>query len=308
MQSLLPFDLTEIIQTELAKDRRRNDHLAHPSSHLVGSLRHAQLAVAGAPMVASELVRDMPLWIGTLLHEEIHRFLRTAGVPYMAEVNLTPWLPKGWAGTADAVVWHPELKGFVLADFKTSKGESMRYIVRDGAKEEHKLQSSAYWHALKKMGLPMVKAIGVYYLPKNDTRKKDELIEPALIDFEPIPARTLHADMKHRWGRISDYVTSLGGEPGKPLEETPATLSAWLTDELEAVEERQQRVYFDRKTETWELKLVPHWSTEFCPFPERLCDCSTQGTTKLGVFDIDGSYYPRKGFEQIEPRVEPPVG
>jgi hypothetical protein len=45
--NLLPFDLSEIVAEELAKGRRDNDGLLHASSHLVGPLRHAQLAVAG---------------------------------------------------------------------------------------------------------------------------------------------------------------------------------------------------------------------------------------------------------------------
>jgi hypothetical protein len=249
--------------------------------------------------VAEALVRDMPLWIGSLLHEEIHRMLRKVGVPYMAEVNMTPWLPPGWAGTADAFVWSPDLKAFVLADFKTSKGEAMRFIARDGAKLEHRLQTSAYWHAAKKMGLPLAKAIAVYYLPKNDTRGKDELIEPLLMDFAPMPAKALHADMKKRWGRVSEYVEGLPAER--------STLDSWLTDDLEPVQEREQRVYYDRASGAYELKLVPHWSTGFCPFPNELCDCSTQGTTKIGMYDIDGEYYPRSGYEDVEPTVEPPA-
>ena len=81
----------------------------------------------------------------------------------------------------------------------------------------------------------------------------------------------------------------------------------WITDELEPVQQREQRVYFDRKTETYEVKLVPHWSAAYCPYPDSLCDCSTQSTTKIGFYDIDGEYIQRTGFEDIEPTVEPPA-
>jgi len=250
----------------------------------------------------------MPLWIGSLLHEDIHRILRKTGVPYMAEVNMTPWLPAGWGGTADAFFWNPDLKAFVLADFKTSKGESMRYLIRDGAKVEHIKQASAYWHAARKMGLPLVKKIGVYYLPKNDTRSKDDLIEPLLIDFEPLPVRELAKEMKYRHGRVSEYIDSLPPrlQSGAPTQQTyDMLLPMYLTDALEPVQERQQKVYWDRNTDVWELKLVPHWSTMFCPFPRELCDCGSQGTTKIGFYDIDGTYYARTGYEDIEPLVSP---
>jgi hypothetical protein len=233
-------------------------------------------------------------------HEWIHNTLRRLGVPYMAEVNMTPWLPEGWGGTLDALVWHPDLKAFVLTDFKTQKGEGIRWIRRDGAKDDHKLQTSAYWHAARKMGVPLAKVIGVYYLPKNDTRSKEDVVEPILADFTPLPARELHAEMKRRNKRVRSYVASLPKPNPRPL-----FPEEFVTDELEPVQEREQRVYFDRETETWDLKLVPHWSTAYCPFHEDVCDCSTQRTTKIGMFDVDGTYYPRKGFEHIEPTVFP---
>lgn len=315
--SILPFDLGEILETELQRDRRRPDGLLHASSHLTGSLRHAQLEVVGAPKKDETLMSLITLKTGTLWHEYLHDALRRLGAPYMAEVNLTPWLPRGWGGTADGVVWNPELKAFVLADFKTQKGEGMRYIVRDGAKEDHRFQTSIYWHGLKKMGLPLAKVIGVWYLPKNDTRNKDEVIEPILADFAPIPQAQLTKIAKERFGRLLEYEESLPFTPiseqvrelgiEEPLE-PDVPLKAWLTDALEPPQERAQRMYFDRKTETWDVKLVPHWSAAYCPFPDKLCGCGKQGETKIGLYDVDGmTYIPRKGFEDIEPEVKPSV-
>lgn len=303
--SLLPFDLTEVVHEELARQRRPNDFLLHASSHIDGPLRHTQLDVAGAPKVKSELLSEITLFTGTMWHEWLHNTLRRLGVPYMAEVNLTPWLPEGWAGTADAVVWNPDLKGFVLIDFKTQKGEGMRYIATGGAKEPHKLQASAYWHALKKMGIPLVKQIGVFYLPKNDVRGKDAVIEPILADFEPYPAKELHKVMAERRERVKEYRESLPPTLRDPDPLFRGPLQDWVTDALAPPSEREQRVYFDRKTGTYDLKLVPHWSTSYCPFPNELCDCSEQGTTKIGLFDTDGTYYPRTGYEDIEPTVFP---
>jgi hypothetical protein len=299
--NILPFDLTEIISTELQRQRRPHDDLLHASSHITAPLRHVQLDVAGAPRVPNELIREFPLWIGQMMHEWIHDTLRKLGVPYMAEVNLTPWLPISWGGTADALVYNPEFKAFVLTDFKTQKGEGMRYIVRDGAKVEHKAQTSAYWYAAKKMGLPLAKVIGVYYLPKNDTRSKDELIEPVLMDFEPLPVKELHATMRARAKGVASYVSSLPKPNPRPL-----AVKDYLTDELAPVADRVQKLYFDRKTETWDVKLVPHWTSMFCEFPNELCNCSEQSTTKIGMYDIDGeTYIPRTGYEDIEPEVSP---
>lgn len=307
MADLLPFDLGEVIHQELLRERRPNDYLLHASSHIMGSIRHAQLDVAGAPKRTSALLDEFVLKTGSLWHEWLHDTLRGLGVPYMAEVNLTPWLPAGWGGTADALIWNPELKGWVLNDWKTIKGEGLKFIRRDGAKPEHIAQTSAYWYAARKMGLPMVKRIAVLYLPKNDTRSKDELIEPLLVDFAPLPAKQLHGEMKKRSGRVSEYIESLPFDPTDPVEVNVRPLSDWVTDALEPVQERVQRAYLDKPSGTWELKLVPHWSAGFCPFHVELCDCSTQGTTKIGYWDIDGEYIPRTGYEHIEPAVEAPL-
>jgi hypothetical protein len=233
---------------------------------------------------------------GTLWHTWLQQRLVRLGVPVMCEVNLNPWLPEGWGGTADFVIWNPELRAFVLVDLKTTKGESLRYV-QDGAKEEHIWQTSAYWYALKKMGLPMVKREAVFYLPMNDTRG-DEPVEPVLIDFEPLPARTIGAEMKSRAKSAAAYVDSIDPEGA----DNP---HKFLTDKLAPVQERSQRIYYDRKTGTWELKWIPHWSAQFCPYKTELCDCSVQGTTKLGTFDVDGAYYPRREYADIEPEVFP---
>lgn len=299
---ILPIDLAEVIHVELQKQRRPNDHLLHASSHITGSLRHAQLDVAGAPRIQSELLSEITLMTGTMWHEWIHNALRRLGLPYMAEVNMNPWLPPGWGGTLDALIWNPDIKAFVLVDFKTTKGEGMRFLRTGGAKEEHILQTSAYWHAARKMGVPLAKAVGVFYLPKNDTRNRDELIEPLLIDFEPLPQRELLNTMKDRRKRVDRYLDSL------PNGSRPAGAD-WLTSELEPVQPRIQRAYLDKGTGTWEVKLIPHWSAAYCPFPDDLCDCSSQGTTKVGFFDFDGEYIPRKGYEDVavEPEVQTKV-
>lgn len=268
--------------------------------------------MAGAPRVAGELVSEIVLMTGTMWHEWIHDTLRRLGVPYMAEVNLTPWLPPGWGGTADGFVWNPELRAFIPLDYKTTKGESMRYLLRDGAKEDHIAQTSLYWHGAKKMGLPLANKIGIFYLPKNDTRSKTEVIEPVLIDFTPTPKTKLAREAKRRFSRLMEYEESLpfeapsvqaraGEEPDTPSVAT----GEWLTDALEPPQERTQRVYLNRSSGGYDVKLVPHWSAAYCPFPDELCSCSTQSTEKIGEYDDAGNYSPRKGYEEIEPVVTP---
>jgi hypothetical protein len=301
--SVLPFDLTDIILNELRRQRRPSDGLLHASSHLTGSLRHAQLDVVDAPKIESELLSEITLATGTMWHEFIHSTLRREGVPYMAEVNLTPWMPVGWGGTADGLFLNPDLDAFVLGDFKTIKGEGVRFIVKDGAKVEHRHQLSIYWYAAKKMlggTAKIAKTVAVYYLPKNDTRNKDDVVEPVLADFEPIPWDELEAVTRERNEAVRAYRASLPKPNPRPL-----TAEEYLTDLLAPVQEREQVLYLDRKTGTADVLLKPHWSSAYCPYPVELCDCSEQGQTKIGMYDVDGTYLPRTGYEDITPTVAP---
>jgi len=299
VSELLPFDLTTIIHTELENQRRSPDGMLHPSTHLVGPLRHAMLDAGGAPKLRSNIVSEVTLMTGTMWHEWIGNTLKRLGLPVMMEVNLTPWLPPGWAGTADLVVWNPHLGSWVLVDIKTQKGEGMRFLAKGGAKQDHILQTSAYWHALRKMGVPLVRAIGVYYLPKNDTRSKTDVVEPLLIDFEPVPAKELGSLMKGRGKSITGYLDSL-----PETQPEAEQLDYWITDKLADAEPREQKLYYDRTSGSYDLKLVPHWSTSYCPYHEDLCGCSTQSTEKIGQYEGD-EYRPRKGYEDIEPEVTP---
>lgn len=298
--SLLPIDLTGLIASELDEGDRGDDGLLHPSTHLAAPLRHAQLDRAGAPKKPRPLIDQIVLHTGTMWHQQLGQWLVKNGVPVMVEVNLNPWLPKGWGGTADQIYWHPEYKAFFLTDVKTTKGESLRYRIRSGASEEHILQTSTYWHALKKMGLPLIKQIGVFYLPKNDTRGPDEIV-PVMIEFEPLPVRSLNKMMAERKGRVDEYLASLQVERKHP----DVPMGEWLTDELEDVQPMIQRIYRDKASGDNVLKLTPHWTAQFCPYPAELCGCGEQKSFTIGRYDESGDYTPRKGFEDVAPLVTP---
>lgn len=295
--------MIELLERELRKDRRPNDGLLHASSHFTGSLRHVQLEVAGAPQIERPFAQEMPLYLGTYMHELIHRAKR--GRPYMAEVDLTPWMPDGWGGTADSVEFDPDTEEFQLDDYKTTKGESLRYIEQDGAKDDHIAQGSLYWHALADMGLPMARNVAVWYLPKNDVGTKG--LEPVRVEFAPLPKRALHAEAAFRKRRVDEYIESLGREAAYlRFGTSPDPLDILVTSALDPVQERHQKLFYDKATETWDVKLVPHWSAAYCPFPDELCDCSAHGIEKIGMFDVDGTtYHARKGYTDVEPEVFP---
>lgn len=312
--SVLPIDLPLIIERELEAQRRPPDGLMHPSSHLLGSLRHAQLDVAGAPQQGESMAQMITLWTGTMWHDWLERTIQKLGVPAMFEVNLTPWMPAGWGGTADAFIWSPHDKAFVLLDIKTTKGEGMFWIRRDGAKPDHVWQLSTYWHAARMAGIPLVRTCAVCYLPKNDTSKKDEVIEPLLVEFTPLPWEHLRTEMESRREAVDDYLASLEDRKRElkaegfagPFGAEPAH---WLTPALHEVQPRVQKLV--HAGDAFELKLAPHWSAAYCKFDVDLCDCSTQGTTKIGTWERADNdvwiYQPRAGYEDIEPTLEPTV-
>lgn len=298
MADLLSIDFSSVMATEFARTQRADDGKLHASS--AGSpLRHAQLEAAGAPKKPRSFGDEITLGIGTMIHEWLHDALRRQGVPYMAEVNLTPWMPPGWGGTADAVIWSPEYRAFVLVDFKSAKPESLRYRIQSGASEEHIRQTSIYFYSLKKMGLPIVKKIAVLYIPKGSTRNKDDVIEPLLVDFDPLPIRALATQMKNRKARVDEYFDAVLAEG------LPTKSEDWINDKLADPQPMEQRIYRDSASGANVLKLVPNWSAAYCPFVEELCDCGTQKSFTIGRFDDLGGYKARKGYEEYEPVVTP---
>lgn len=297
---ILPVDVPGLLQERLRSMRRPPDGLLHPSGDLVGSLRHAQLRAAGAPTRPTELADDVVLMTGTMWHEFAHAALVDAGHPVMIEVKLTPWLPEGWAGTADWVFFDPDRGAFVLGDKKTIKGDGLQWVERDGVKAEHLWQLSAYWHALYDMGLPLVKGFGVLYWPKDRGTRLDTLPRPLVQDCEPLPRETVFGEMESRWAATKTYLDAV--YPSVRIgHESPDYLNEFLAPE----QERVQKVSWSKPTSTFDLKLVPHWTARYCPFPPELCGCGEQGVTKIGAFDLDGDYRPRKGYESIEPTTRP---
>jgi hypothetical protein len=309
---MLPLDLVEVLRQELTKSRREPDALLHASSDLIGSLRHAQLRAAGAPRIDSEIVSDTRLMTGTMWHHFMHQAIERTGSPFMQEVRVDRWLPEGWSGTADWIFWDAEAGGWVLGDLKTCKGEGIRWIIQGGAKEEHIWQLSAYWHALYDMGLPLVDGFAIFYLPMNDVI--GENIEPRIEECAPLPKELVWGVMQDRMELTQRYLDSLkylddddrwnALAPGVPTQEQAAF---YVTEYLAPPMERVQKVVWNGKQKVFDLKLVPHWSCDYCPYPVELCDCSQQGVNKIGHYTLDEEYVPREDYE-LELPAEKPSG
>jgi hypothetical protein len=212
----------------------------------------------------------------------------------MTEVKLDRWLPEGWSGTADWILWSAEHEAFVLVDLKTMKSEGIRFIESGGMKEEHRWQASSYWHALYRMGLPLLDKFHVLYLPM--TPLMDREVEPVLTESQPVPFQTINPVMEERWAWTEAYLQRVSEAVHSP--QWPYLM--YLNDALVPVQDRVFKFAYSSARNIVDVKLGPHWSAAYCPFPDELCDCSTQTTEKVGHYTSDG-YVPRKGYSDIEP-------
>lgn len=313
---MIPIDLVEILRKDLNANKRPPDGLLHASSDLVGSLRHSQLRFVGAPELPRSIVDDIRTQTGWFWHRHINELLVGAGVPVLQEVNVTPWLPKGWSGTADWLFWHPEYEAFVLGDLKTAKGEAIKWKESSGMSEEHLWQLSAYWHALYEGGFPLLDKLSVLYLPMNNVMREDDP-EPTFIEASPLSAEVVYAQMAERKAAVDAYAEEIPIHNYQGLLEYCVDSATgldpedyYLSDKLAPIMERVQKLVWAK--DKWDVKLFPHWLSDFCPFPNELCDCSEQGSTKVGHWVLrEGGvfagveYIPREGYEEYEPEVMP---
>jgi len=288
--AILPVDLVNLFLAKIEEDRREPDGLLHCSSDLCSPLRFVQLRAAGAPEIPRPIIQNVRMFHGTLWHEWFHATLEAAGIKFIYEVNLNKWLPEGWGGTADWLFWHPTLEAYCLGDLKTVKGEGLYWIEKEGAKKDHIWQLSAYWHAIAKSGVPLVKGFGIMYWPMNDTNDT-VAINPVVEDCQPIPEDVIYGVMNGRRLEVENYC--------KVYAETGEYLNAALAP----MPDREQKIYWNKLQNVFDVKLVPVWYERFCDFDDTLCPRSS--TEKIGQWTLWRQYVPRQGYDHIKPEVNP---
>ena len=273
---MIPFDLAAIIDYSMEQESKMDDGMLHPSTHLATPLRHAQLEYhhgsTGYKRTTAENVR---LMTGTMWHEYMHNALRRAGVPVMCEVNLTPYLPGKWSGTADWFFWSKEHKGFILSDLKTIRGAGIKWREQYGPYESNTTQLGAYWLGGYNMGIPIVSGAGIFYLPMDS----DDDASPLYLEFDVPLIGDIHTNLERREYAILEM----------PLADPPA---------------REQKLFKNKNMRRYDVKLVPPKEAMWCRWPD-LCSCKSLKTEIVGYYDRLGRYKSRKGREDIEPTVKP---
>ena len=310
---MIPFDLVGAIRKGLEGHGRVHEKKLYCSSDILGSLRHAQLRLAGAPSIDRGYIDLIRLETGTMWHDRILKILADEGLAVMGEVRLSPWLPEGWGGRADWLFWDFERRCFVLGDLKTTKGEGMYYIERDGAKPDHVAQLSAYYHALVASGMPVRKRMFVCYLPLSaDSDGRVEEVEPVIAPVTPWPKDDLWSLMTERWEQTQEYLEWFANDEPNLAMSSYGYHNLFINAKLAAPLARDQRMFWDKTKQQYDVKLVPDWRTKFCPYPIELCNCSEQGQTKIGHFTMTDNnevqYVPRKGYENVIPLTQPDAG
>jgi hypothetical protein len=114
--------------------------------------------------------------------------------------------------------------------------------------------------------------------------------------------------MVSRWEATSAYLAEFEAVRWQLTDDDGLQLGAFLADALAPVQDRVQKISWNKKQGCFDNILIPHWSAEFCSFPDELCDCNTQGQTKIGEFYADTMdevvYSPTAKGEGIEPTTD----
>lgn len=244
----------------------RNDNMLHFSTHLQHDRHTAIYTQHGYPEDTWDRpwMNTLPLFQGTAIHEELHRIMEDKYPLYDAEVPVmgSKKFKYVWTGTADAYILDED-DVFWLIDYKTISGASFEYL--DGAKPEHVLQISAYYHFHEHPDYGKPDKCAILYLPTTpDYRRRWP--EPLLVEVTPLPKDDLKARMIQVEYAIDVYAAT------NDLPQPPKGEYKWKKN---------------KKEDHWELWWYPHYSSLFCPWKgqeEDPCGCSKFSRYVVGTW------------------------
>lgn len=250
---MINYDL--VLREYLEGEQREPDGLLHPSTHLDGNVRHAYLDVRKHPHLPMTLSNILRLKSGTWWHDFLDQALK--GTPTMRELDLGLWLPYGWAGTCDCLLYEPSTRRWRLKDYKTT--DNMAKKLEWGLPDTYRKQINAYWTAVNEMGLDVEYECDVVMIPiAGDTNH----------------THTFKVDVEHPWDTITEMMVIHGMATNGVNGEMPP-----IPDDLIHLRRNRQGVSIHRQN---------HMSRLHCPFPSDVCGCKVDDVKwkKLGDFTM----------------------
>lgn len=267
--------MAQFIADRVMEDTKKPDGLLHPSTDLAGceiSMCHRHDPdVLTLEKSQASMTR---LLIGTLVHRWLEEQMTGSdwdGIEFQCEVDMTPGLPKGWAGTADVLVGQfgdgilSEAE-HTLMDFKTIAGSGLHFLDVSKPKFEQHMQVSAYWHAAEAMGFKMNPRLCVLHIPVSAAQYK-ELQPPIEQWMRPLPRAQVFGEMKRRSRMLKNYLAA------KTAEQDGSYLDDTLAPQPMA---RVQDTRFNKKLQLTEHVEKDHWLVRFCDSSQ--CACAGRAT------------------------------
>lgn len=286
--------LPSIIYQALLADKRAPTGKLHCSSHAWWPLRFTQLSQV-IDTDETDIGSLITMGIGTLTHEWLANYMEknpaVLGEDWelcATEWDLTPHLPDGWTGTADYVFVHRPTDMVVVSDLKTSKPEALAYL-NGQPKDSHWIQVSCYHAAISRFyaaeGVSVHPDISICYMPKGKDSRQNT-IQPVVVSKAAIPAAQVWANLTDIKTAVDRYVI----EYNKTGELDNKCLAPMPLQSL--------KIGWNKTTANWDVVSRDGWEVEFigAQFGEQLCPRGK--ALKVGHWNLNGSWVPRKGVFQ----------
>jgi len=226
----MPIDWVAIYHDYLLELRKENQAARkfdgfHMS--MIGSCQRKSIYERSGIVLTPDIGRLRRFRQGTVIHDDYQtawlgsRLAQEAEV--LVELELTDYLPEGWAGTADAVFYSPADEE--ITDVKTVNAAAFRYAI-EFPKHADCLQLGGYWTAAeKRIGRPIAKG-SIIYVPlgafeepivaRVDPDYKDQALRAMVALEEAWERYTLAEELPARATRTQEerLAAKLGVQPG----------------------------------------------------------------------------------------------
>lgn len=304
-------NLPELLHELLEKEGGSWDKTSlHPSMDLQGCLRRTCLDYAKAekrPDTFTDLTRKR---IGRELHRWLQWVLEKNDYEVEKEVKVHEGLPDGWRGSADILLRARKAEETWLIDLKTVSSVSLYMAdVTSGRvqlsnkssswpSEDYVWQLSAYYHALKKMGHEVDRAMLLFWPVDTyyDRQGRKHSMAPRQAEIDPIPEEEVWAKMDE----VSKAVDQWKGTWEKTGSPENYDLPSYMEPEQKLIPKPSAK-----RVEYYEVHQKLDWRCRYCPFFQVSCQ-PPYSDEKVGEYRYEEGvwvFYPE--YAGAEPLIRP---